>query len=77
MLADIGQLVDTDHPAGVVLGASADAGDECVAAGQPLEDGARLLGDGGVLRVVDDRRERAVDVEQQAGRVGLLGEARD
>jgi hypothetical protein len=47
--------------------AAADAGDEQVGAGQALELGAGFVGDAGQLGARRDRRERAVDVEQERG----------
>ena len=67
VLADVDELVEADDPPRVGARPAADAGDERVAAVQAAELGARLLRHGGLVRHVDDRREHAVDVEQERG----------
>ncbi len=76
VLADVDELVQPDDATRVGAGAAADAGDEGVAAVEPAQLGARLLGNRRVVWHRDDRREDAVDVEQERRPAGLLGEAR-
>ena len=72
MLADVDDLVETDDAPCVVADAAAHAGDERVPAVQPAELVAGLLGDAGILRPVDDRREHAVDVQDDGGELRRL-----
>ena len=65
MVSHVRQLRHADDPAGVVAGASRDAGDKRVARVQPPQLRPRLLGHGCVLGPRDDRCEHAVDVEEQ------------
>ena len=74
VLADVDQLVEADDPARVGARAAADACDEGVAADAGGELLAGRLGNGGVVRHVDDRGEHAVDVEQDRRPFRLLGE---
>jgi hypothetical protein len=67
--------LDADEPAHIGGGSAADAGDEPVAPGQPLDLPSSLVGDGRVFRPLDDRRERPVDVEENGGVLGLAAEA--
>ena len=76
MDADVRDPVDADEPCGVLAGAAAHAGDERVAAEEAAQRGAGLVGDSGVLRARDDRRERPVHVEQDRRALRLLREAR-
>ena len=77
MLADVDELVHPDDVPGVLLGASADAGDEPVAALEVAEERARPLRHGGVLRPVHDRSECPVHVEEHARDLRPCGEERD
>ena len=74
VLADVDELVEPDDAARIRSGAAADAGDERVPLVQPRHLGARLLRHDGFVRNVDDRRQHSVDVEQDRGAVGGLGE---
>ena len=74
MGSDVADAVDSDEPRRVLAGAAADARDERVAAGEPRHLGSRLLRDRSVLGPRDDRRERAVDVEEDRSALGSLGE---
>ena len=73
--ADADDAVHADAPADVVAGAAGDDAHERVAAGEPFELRARLGQDGRVVRPVDDRREHAVEVEEERGLAGRRGEA--
>ena len=64
--ADVDDPVDADAGANVVARPAADDADEPVAAGEPLQLGARLRRSGRVLGPRDDRREHAVEVEEEA-----------
>ena len=64
MVADVRDRAERDDAPRVLRLAAADAADDRVALGDGDELHARRLGDVGVARVADDRRERAVDVEQ-------------
>ena len=77
MLADVDELVEPDDPARIGSRAAADAGDERVAAVQPAQLRSGRLRHGCLVRHVDDRREDAVDVEQDRRPFGLLGEPRE
>ena len=72
MLADVDEFVETDDPAGVVAGTTADAGDERVLVVQPAELVARLVRDTRVLGPVDDRGEDTVDVQHDSRALGRL-----
>src|SRR5437868_11850706 len=74
VLADVRQLRDADDGAGDLCGAAADAGDERVAPGQTSQLRTCRFRHARVLRVRDDRRERAVDIEEQRRRRGVGGE---
>ena len=77
MLADVDELVDPDDAPGLRLGTSADTGDERVPPAEPAKQRARRGRHARVLRAVDDRRERPVDVEQERSLRGPLGQTRD
>jgi hypothetical protein len=64
VVADVGQRADRDDLASDRCAASADAGDDGVALGDLDQQRARGLGHMSVGGVAHDRRERAVDVEQ-------------
>ena len=74
VLAGVGQLVDADDRAGQLARAPGHAGDQAVAAGEPPQLDARAVGHARVLRPGDDRREDAVDVEEDGRAFGLGGE---
>ena len=61
---------NSDHRLGLRPGPAADAADEQVAVAKPRQHRPRLLGNGGELRPRRDRRERAVDVEEEGGPAG-------
>ena len=67
VLAGVGERIDTDDPARHLARAARHGCDQPVAARQAGELGAGLVGDARVFRPVDDRREHAVDVEEQRG----------
>ena len=67
VLADDCDAGNPDEALDVGAGATADAGDERVARGEPRELVPGLLRDPRVLGPLDDRRERAVDVEEDRG----------
>ena len=77
VLADVDELVEPDDAPRIRAGAAADAGDERVALVQPRDLGARLLRHDGLVRNLDDRREHAVDVEQDRRARRVLGEPRE
>ena len=70
VVADVGDRPDRDDLARGRGAAPADAADDPVALGDLDQQRARRLGDVGVVGVADDRRERAVDVEQDRRRAG-------
>src|SRR5207247_10748142 len=72
--SDVAHTVDPDEPPRVLSGAAADAGDEGVAADEPLDLLPRLLGHARLLRAAHDRGERAVDVEHDRSALGSFGE---
>ena len=49
-----------------------DARDERVLLGKGTQQARSLIGDLGVLRALDDRRERAVDIAEDGGALGGL-----
>jgi len=61
---DVAHAVDPDEPFRIRSGPAADTGDECVTPGETRDFGARLLGDPCLTGAAHDRRERAVDVEE-------------
>ena len=71
---DVADAVDADEPPGVLAGPAADARDERVASGEPRDLGPGLLRDACAVGSRGDRRERAVDVEQDRGALGRLGQ---
>ena len=75
VLADVGELVDPDDPAGDVAGATGDARNERVALGETAKLGAGLRRDSRVVAVLDDRRQDAVHVQEErcAFRFGCEG----
>ena len=77
MRADVADPVDSDEPPGVLAGPAADAGDERVGADEPRQLGPGLLRDACAIGSRGDRRERAVDVEQDRGAPGRLGQGRE
>ncbi len=68
---DADDAVHAEPRAHVVAGATAHDGDERVPPYEPLELGLRLRRRHGVLGPLDDRRENAVEVEEQPSRGGL------
>ena len=70
MVADVGDRAQRDDPARGRRPPAADAGDQPVALGDRDQRPPRRLGHVGVVGVADDRRERAVDVEQDRGAPG-------
>ena len=68
MRADADDAVHAEPRAHVVAGAPAHDRDERVPRHEPLELGARLRRRRGVLGPLDDRREDAVEVEEQRRR---------
>ena len=77
MDADVRGAVDADHAARVLPHPPADECEQAVATRETLELGARLGRDGRILRARDDRRERAVHIEDDGGPLGLGGETCD
>ena len=75
MVADVGDRPDRDDLPGGGRTAPADAADDAVALGDLDQQRARRLGHVRVGGVPDDRRERAVDVEQHR-RAGGFGAER-
>ena len=73
--ADVLDVVEPDDPPRVGRGPPADAGDEPVAPGQPLDLTPSLLRDRRVLGTLDDRREGAVDVEEDRRSLRLAAES--
>ena len=73
--ADVLDAVEADHPPRVCRRPPADAGDERVTAGEALDLGPGLLGHGGILGPLDDRRERPVDVEEHGRLLRLAPES--
>jgi hypothetical protein len=75
VVSRVGDRAQRDHLARGGRAPAADAADDRVALGHGDELRARGLGDGGVVGVAHDRRERAVDVQQdrRPGRVGAQG----
>ena len=69
--ADVRGAVDADDPPRVLTRPSAHERKQPVAAGEAFELRARLRRDGGVLRPRDDRRERAVHVQDDGGALRL------
>ena len=76
MDADVDDAVDADEPRRLRAGPSAHARDQRIAAGEPPDFLARLLGNGRQLRARDDRRERPVHVEQHGRAAGLGAQSR-
>ena len=74
VLSDDCDAGNPDEALDVGAGATADAGDERVTRGEPRKLVPRLLRDPRVLWPLDDRRERAVDVEEDRGRPRLRRE---
>jgi hypothetical protein len=72
--AHVADAVHADQPSRVLAGPAADACDQGIAACKARDFSASLFRDGGLLGLVDDRRERPVDVEDDRGQVGSLGE---
>ena len=72
VVADVGDRAERHDPPRGRGAPAADAGDQPVALGDRDQRRARRLGHVGVVGVADDRRQRAVDVEQDRGarRVG-------
>ena len=74
MLLPDGHPCDADHPLDLAPRTAAHAGNQRVPRGEPRELDSRLLRNVRVLRPGGDGRERAVDVEQDGGPLGLRGE---
>ncbi len=74
VVADVGDRPDRDDLPGDRRLAAAHARDAAVAAGDLDQQRARRLGDGRVIGVADDRGQRPVDVEQDAGARGIRPE---
>ena len=72
VVPDVANALDAHEAPGLVARPSAHAGDEQVAAGQPLELVPGRLWHGRELGSGDDRRERAVDVEDQRALRGRI-----
>ena len=77
VLADVTDALDADHARRVRAGPAGQAGDERVAGDEPLQLLPRRVGDRAAPRPLDDRRERAVDVEQDRRLAGSLGQPDD
>ena len=76
VVSRVEELVQPDHPAGVLGAAAAEAADECIALGQPAKQLASVVGDTGLGRVMDDRSDRAIDVGEDRRAVRPLSERR-
>ena len=74
MRAEVGDRAERDDAAGVGRAAPRHAGDDAVVLGDLDQRPAGGLGHVGVVRVLDDRRQHAVDVEQDGGALGVLPE---
>ncbi|TMK28134.1 MAG: sulfite exporter TauE/SafE family protein [Actinobacteria bacterium] len=77
MVSDVDEPRNADDACGILTGAPAYARDERVPSVQPSQLGLSLRRHPCVLRSRNDRRERAVDVEQDRGALGLLGQQGD
>ncbi len=75
MIADVGDRPDRDDLAGGAGASAADAADDAIALGDLDQKRARGLGHVRIGGVAHDRRQRAVDVEQDRG-VGRVGAKR-
>ena len=75
MRAEVGDRAERDDAARVGGAAAGHAGDDAVALGHLDQRAARRLGHVGVVGLLDDRREDAVDVEQD-GRARGVGDQR-
>ena len=71
MVAEVGDRAERHDPAGVGRPAARHAGDDAVAARDLDQRPARRLGHVRVVGLRDDRRQHAVDVEQDRGALGL------
>ena len=76
MVSDHLDAVDGDDPTSVLAQATGDAGNERVAASEAGELGAGRLGDDCEFGARHDRRERAVDVEEEGRPVGGVAQRR-
>ncbi len=74
---DIRDPLDSDELSCVLSRPAADARDERVDPGEPRDFGPRVVGDACVSRPRSDRREGPVDVEQDRGALGRLGQRGD
>jgi hypothetical protein len=75
--AEVGDRPDRDHRPRLGRAAPADARDHAVAARELGQQLARRLGNTGVGRLLDDRRERAVDVEHDCCASRVLAHRRE
>jgi hypothetical protein len=71
MNADVLDPFDAHHPTDVGRHAAAHASDERVALRQARHFSAGFLRHGGILRPLDDRSERPVDIEENSRLLGL------
>ena len=74
VLADVAEAVDADDRSRDVARSTGDARDEGVPRCEPFELGAGLGRHGRVLGTRHDRREDAVDVEEERRSAGLDGD---
>jgi hypothetical protein len=72
--ADVHHSRDADQPLRIGAGTSGDAGDKRVPGRKPLHLRPRLRRHAGGSRALDDRRERAVDVEEDRSPLRVRGE---
>ena len=75
MLADVPELGHADDSLRIGARPPRDARDEAVAARESPQLPADGVGHARPAGIVDDRRQHAVDVEEQRRRVGIRGEA--
>jgi hypothetical protein len=74
VVSDVLDPFHADEAARVGAGTPAHAGDEEIAPGEPLQLGSGVVGNGRQLRARDDRRQGAVDVEDQRASLGSARE---